>query len=756
MGPRLELKYGLVAEADRLSTSADAMLVTEPATGSKVRSKGNLYLVVSSARIGGRAKEAAALVADTIRREYYYDKSAGVPICLEKAVRSANRKLRGSREGGSLPPGALGIAIAVVRNNELYVATIGSAEAYLVRAARLLVPDHTQQPGLPADDALRVEVWRGEIAVGDSLLLVSRNLTEVVGTEELKNAVVTLHPQSAVEHLHHLFVAAGGDGPDAVLAVEATEILSARGDRRLAPTAAGGDAYGEMPGGPIPGGDQVAGAAAAVTGAFSGAADSVTGAFGHAVDRVLDLMPRRTRSARGMASQVSRRESQRRAAFALLGLLGVVLVLGLAIWLLPRGREVRIADVSSGEQSFLSAQDAADKGSRLLSGDPAQATTLLHQAWKDLAAAAASGIPADRTAPLEATIRAGLDEVYLNGNPKTTTLYEFDDPQEVVAMTVGPDGAPYFIAPASDGTGKSVWRLDTKRDRAWEIIKTGDGPRNGEGIATPRLLTSQADDLLIVDARGDLWRWRQYDDKGGGGLARRRIPGEQVWGNDVRDIGTLMISLRTGSYNLYVLDPSLDQILKYAPTLEGNQFLTPTEYLSTPDESVADYLRLYVDSNVYTLTPNDVVKHTSGRPQDLHLETPPDDGDIRPGHQYRLIDGTGQSGGRLYVYDEKWNRILVFLKSDGSYVDQWSTKGVLPSMADMRGMYVSQPPTQKGQSKPPPARVVWATPQGIYRSQLTQALDTVPSATPGSDASPAPEATPKPTPKKPKATKKPG
>ena len=55
MGPRLELKYGLVAEADRLSTSADAMLVTEPATGSKVRSKGNLYLVVSSARIGGRA-----------------------------------------------------------------------------------------------------------------------------------------------------------------------------------------------------------------------------------------------------------------------------------------------------------------------------------------------------------------------------------------------------------------------------------------------------------------------------------------------------------------------------------------------------------------------------------------------------------------------------------------------------------------------------------------------------------------------------
>ena len=379
MGPRLELKHGLVPDADRLSDSADATLVTEPATGSKVRSKGNLYLVVSSSRIGGRAREATQLVAETIRREYYYDESAGVPICLEKAVRSANRKLRGSREGSGLPPGGIGIAMAVIRTNELYVATIGGAEAYLVRAARLLVPDHTQQPGLPADDALRVEVWRGEIAVGDSLLLVSRNLTEVVGTEELKNAVVTLHPQSAVEHLHHLFVAAGGDGPDAVLAVEATELAPTRADRRLAPVATSTDAYAEMPGGPIPGGDQVAGAATAVSGAFGGAATAVSGAVGGAFDRLLDLMPRRDRAARSIPSRVSRRESQRRGAFALLALLAVVLVLGLGVWMLPRGREADINTVSAGEAAFVAAQSTAADGERLLSGDPVQATTLLQR-----------------------------------------------------------------------------------------------------------------------------------------------------------------------------------------------------------------------------------------------------------------------------------------------------------------------------------------------------------------------------------------
>ena len=104
----------------------------------------------------------------------------------------------------------------------------------------------------------------------------------------------------------------------------------------------------------------------------------------------------------------------------------------------------------------------------MLSGDPVQATALLHQAWNQLTAATASGIPKSRTASLEATIRTGLDQLYLNNSPKTSVLYDFGDAQDVTAMTVGPDGSPYYIGPASDGTGASVWRLDTKRDRVQE------------------------------------------------------------------------------------------------------------------------------------------------------------------------------------------------------------------------------------------------------------------------------------------------
>src|SRR4051812_36518548 len=261
MASRLQIKYGLVAQEDRLASSSDAVIVTEPTTGSKARTKGSLYLIATSRATGGRTRDACRLVADSIRREYYYDESAGIAIVLEKAIRASNRRLRHSREGAGLPLGAIGVALAVVRGGELYVATCGDADGYLVRSARLLMPEHDSGSGLPAADSLKVDVWRGEFAVGDSLVLSSRNVVETVGTEELKNAVVTLHPQSAAEHLHHLFVAAGGDGSDAVLAIEATEGSLSRVGHRLVPGSPSGPLAGGPPTPPLPPAAKGAGAA---------------------------------------------------------------------------------------------------------------------------------------------------------------------------------------------------------------------------------------------------------------------------------------------------------------------------------------------------------------------------------------------------------------------------------------------------------------------------------------------------------------
>ena len=53
MAVRLQMKLGVVAEHDRLPDSPDTLVVVEPSVGSVARSKGHLYLLVTS-RISSR------------------------------------------------------------------------------------------------------------------------------------------------------------------------------------------------------------------------------------------------------------------------------------------------------------------------------------------------------------------------------------------------------------------------------------------------------------------------------------------------------------------------------------------------------------------------------------------------------------------------------------------------------------------------------------------------------------------------------
>src|SRR5947207_12795351 len=107
---------------------------------------------------------------------------------MRKAVQLANKKLAHQRDrlgmGQSDMDGPIGVGVAVVRGNELYVATVGPAEAYLIRQARLsTLPDPHRERGLPTAE-LEPEIWRGEISVGDLLVLVSANVVARIGPDE--------------------------------------------------------------------------------------------------------------------------------------------------------------------------------------------------------------------------------------------------------------------------------------------------------------------------------------------------------------------------------------------------------------------------------------------------------------------------------------------------------------------------------------------------------------------------------------------
>jgi hypothetical protein len=56
MAVRLQMKLGVIAEPDRVTDSPDTIVVVEPSVGSVARSKGNLYLIVTSTIASQRAQ----------------------------------------------------------------------------------------------------------------------------------------------------------------------------------------------------------------------------------------------------------------------------------------------------------------------------------------------------------------------------------------------------------------------------------------------------------------------------------------------------------------------------------------------------------------------------------------------------------------------------------------------------------------------------------------------------------------------------
>jgi hypothetical protein len=703
MASRLEITHGLIAARDRLSTSGDSVSVTRPTTGSKTRTKGVLFIVVGSAVAGPRMREATALVAEAIRHEYYYDESAGVAACLERALRNADRRLRGSREGAGVPPGAIGAAAAVVRNDELYLATVGPVEAYLVRGARLLVPDRSAPGGLPLDEGQPIDVWRGELSVGDALLLVSRNVTETVGTEELKSAALTLHPQAAADHLHHLFVAMGGEGSDGLIVVEASE--QTRSHRRVsragAPTAD----------------DDLAGSVPPLVGSGRWGGGGVRAWFAGLGDRAWDRMPQRQARPDLVRPQASRVETQRRAAIGALALVGVVLLLGLVVILVPRGGDSRDPEqVAGGDSALAVALDRTNRADNLSLTEPDTALQYYREAWTEVERARDTGLSAPALDELERRVRAGLDKLYGAHTLVTKRIASLPRQADPTGLVRDSRGGAIYI----DRASSTVVRVNTSSGKPADIVHEGDNAVGGGGskIGKPVQVEAGGPDVIVVDDDGRPWRWRPSNSAGAGTLARLTLQGGSTFGEDHGDVAVYSDS--AGSYRLYVAEPSLNQIMRYQQTLDGSAFSPPSAYLSSASSEVADMGQLYVDYALYALVDDGLRRYDSGDYDGgFALAEPPDAADVRPGHDYQLVGGSGTAAtrGRVYLYDALHQRIVGFAKSDGSYIGQWAPGPDDAPMDDVRGMVITPGKVTKKQREAD--SIMWLTPQGLYQAVLT-------------------------------------
>jgi hypothetical protein len=280
-------------------------------------------------------------------------------------------------------------------------------------------------------------------------------------------------------------------------------------------------------------------------------------------------------------------------------------------------------------------------------------------------------------------------------------------PFDLRTMVLGPDKVPYVI----DGAAKSVYRVDLKRKRAVTIARSGR-KFGSIKMSEPKFLAVGGRDLLIVDAKNVVWRWRASNDAGKGTTNRMTVNGSTQWGNDIQAVGTYVRPNTNGLYNLYVVDPSEQQIRIYPPASDGGGF--PSRYSPWLDAArpLDKVTSLYIDGDLYLATDGTIERYTSGQKSDWTPKSP-GDSILRPEPDIKIIAGAGEKNkGRVYAYDPANARVLAWEEGNGAFVGQYRlTEG--DGWKDLRAMYVI-PGVEEA-----PATVVWLSASGVHQAVLT-------------------------------------
>ncbi|HEY8238555.1 MAG TPA: hypothetical protein VIF63_03890, partial [Candidatus Limnocylindrales bacterium] len=546
-------------------------------------------------------------------------------------------------------------------------------------------------------------------------------------------AMVQLHPQSAVEALTTRFRAGGGTGSDGALVIEAAEIAVTRGGVVPVPVRPAEPLAGAPDRSPIPLADSVVGGIAAAQSGARRARVATGGVLYRLLGRVQDALPNRAAPNRRVTPMSARREMQRRAAMALLSLVVVVGGLGAAVFFLggrqPTGPTIASLNAAQGAVDLAQAnlKRVIGPGVDLVVNDPERAEELLSAAYTALETAERGNVPLSTINPIRSQVVAALDRLYGMIDVASSPVFTFPDKPAVDLRTMvqGPDGAPFVL----DAATQSVYRIDIPGKKATVIFREGNKAAGSTQWA-PKLLAVGGRDLLMLDTRNVMWRWQPANATGKGTITRVRVQGASEWGDDILGIGTFLRNRDDNLYNLYVVDPSAQQILRYSPAADGGGFPNvPNLYLNAARD-VGGISSVYIDGDVWLADGGEILRLVSGNSAGWSASLP-GDAVLRDDPVYRLISsGAERRTGTMYGYDPTSDRVVALSKVNGTFLAQYRLYGGATGWSDIRGWYVEPGLEQE------PDTLVWMGPKGIFRSVL-QPTSGVPNA---SEGPPSPDA----------------
>jgi protein phosphatase len=220
------------------ASNEDCGLFIQPADPHVLLKKGSLF-VVADGMGGHSAGEVASQMAVELISRIYYE-SRGDPISsLKRAFREANRQIyRAARKDPSLKGMGTTCTALVLQDGSAILAHIGDSRLYLIRNGEiyLMSEDHSAimqmvRLGLISPEEARhhpskniilralgnspkaeISLWEEPLPVraGDTFLLCSDGLYDLVEDEEIKQIALGADPRSACEQLVALAKERGG------------------------------------------------------------------------------------------------------------------------------------------------------------------------------------------------------------------------------------------------------------------------------------------------------------------------------------------------------------------------------------------------------------------------------------------------------------------------------------------------------------------------------------------------------------------
>ena len=217
-----------VTDAGQAEQNEDFVLVHQPEDEDVLRYSGRLYIVADGQGGGMRGQIASRYAAQKVMYEYYNSDEPDLGLRLRQAIVSANADLyQYAQDQPELVRLSTTMVAAVIRGEQMHVASVGDSRAYVIREGRMMqiTRDHTLVQQLLDEGAItpeearehprrdvvlrsigsqpevNVDVIDFRLRADDGVLLCTDGLTRYLHEDEIERIVATSLPRSAAETL---------------------------------------------------------------------------------------------------------------------------------------------------------------------------------------------------------------------------------------------------------------------------------------------------------------------------------------------------------------------------------------------------------------------------------------------------------------------------------------------------------------------------------------------------------------------------